>query len=481
MCIRDRQKTLAEGNAEAVDAAIYLVVQDSKAIPLSLEDATPVFAALAPGLPESTIDAAASLVPFLITPETLSDETTRGLIGFGLVHPRDSVKLAVLEAITSLLGVVTTQGMAQTFLDSVIALSGAESTNVWTAAAKLLRKAAREAAVVQYLFTAETCTALSGVEATQKLRALELYAAIATDSDAGFELCSSAGQLNRMLAAWSQPDVLVRLNALEILASLSMSQKGLAWLQEQGLIQEMLQLLCQKDSLDAALLVPSILKAFSKILHQSPDSAPALLEGGTLGAVLAQMLEACNSDGELAMSVLGMLTRSAGGLDALSKTINLPALLADKLNSPEHSQRTAALLCCTNLLQSTSEQLQATAQAVDQAVLQSVGLPLVGVLIKQSAQPIEELQVAALTALAGLAEREWGVRMILGHGGAAESILDRTHANQCKEAKEWRYALVKQMLQFRDLLPSSELLTSLVQFEVAGPFVASSCVVPASK
>lgn len=168
----------------------------------------------------------------------------------------------------------------------------------------------------------------SGDNATQTMRAAELFCRIAVESKAGFDHCVTGGQLEAVVQLWHQSDILVRLNALEVIAELCGAKHCFEWLEGRGVLAEMMQVLGASDSIDSAYMIPAILRATSKILVHSNNAAEALLDGGLL-RVLVQLAAGQGGESELALLILGMCCIAR--LEAVLGVVRLDGLLADKL------------------------------------------------------------------------------------------------------------------------------------------------------
>eukprot|EP00658_Telonema_sp_P-2_P045076 TRINITY_DN32995_c0_g1_i4.p1 TRINITY_DN32995_c0_g1~~TRINITY_DN32995_c0_g1_i4.p1 ORF type:complete len:173 (-),score=35.52 TRINITY_DN32995_c0_g1_i4:163-681(-) len=159
----------------------------------------------------------------------------------GLAHPSTTVQAALLHGLSGI-----EASISSVVLSAVVALASSDSASVWASASRLLRTACcRDPAVMEVVFGSGG--ALAGDQSVQRVRALELFAMLAAESDDAFERCASAGHLDAIAAASRDSDVLIRLNGLEIVGKMCQSQRCYRWVVEQGLVAEMIQVNCLID------------------------------------------------------------------------------------------------------------------------------------------------------------------------------------------------------------------------------------------
>ena len=161
------------------------------------------------------------------------------------------------------------------------------------------------------------------------IRAAEFFCQIAAESKVGYDYCVKRGQLETVVDLWHHSDILVRLNALEVLLTeLCTAKHCFEWLEAEGILAEMMQLLGDTDSNDAPYMIPATLRAVSKVLMHTNHAAEAFLERGLL-QVLVQLAAGQGAESELALLILGCCCILK--LEAVLGVVRLDGLLCDKL------------------------------------------------------------------------------------------------------------------------------------------------------
>merc|ERR1711998_667013 len=181
----------------------------------------------------------------------------------------------------------------------------------------------------------------------------------------------------------------------------------------------------------------------------------------------------------LALSTMGGLLASDGGLSAFSDRTPLPQILMDSLGSTNKESQLAALGALAQAQdlrgRPSAEIASACVQKLLNAVQAQSGASLAFHLMQQLTSPEPDIVEAAWAALAATAQHAAGVQAIGSTPGCCELVLDRS-VTLTKAAKEWKYDcacnLVAQLANLEALL-SSDLRSRLTRYKTEGPFAGS--------
>ena len=344
-----------------------------------------------------------------------------------------------------------------------------------------------------------------------ELRALALFASLAAAGDAQFELVASHGLLEPVLALWRGADPLVRLNAVELLATLASTRSGVDWLSNSGLLAELCVCLETEPGEDALedLQRPAVLGCLARILDSGgPPAAGKLL--GDLGlarrlwpllkrdvpqeqlwAGLAAMTAAASAPSGMA----ALLSLEAGGMsaagegagalgrvmaahdertrvNAMALVAQLAATYADTASRSTHGPGAME----TEEGDSAVAKLTTSLRALIDACSPSPTTSAADAIANMARSFSDELRGAALGLLRALALVEWGALALAGSEGVLELLLtaEQVHTVTADELR-LKHSIAQAMMQWQaspqlQALLGSTAAKALNQYVANGPF-----------
>ena len=419
-------------------------------------------------------------------------------IGFG--HPDERVRLFCVRVVGGLVscdedikwledhGLVFDLVCATT--DTVLA--------VGNAACNVLVKAVACPAGVAAVFAANCCEQLqvrmsdagAGAAASViRMRVLELLCRLWAASPAAAERCKALGVKQQLIDIIEGDDILLQLNAVEVLAQLPAQDVG----------EDLLaQLLATAEAMVGGGAVPARLLACvaSFVAHDSAG-VPGSLEA-RFCELLASRLAAARPASDAAvdlLDILAALTATPRGLCALSRCGQLApaaAQLAPALRGQHQASKLSALEVVQHATRSAAHASFHTRsteggaavgvqgagagghEAEAGAVVERVVRALVPVLVPLTRTAILEERVGALCACRAIAMHSWGAQALFAEAGFLALVVDR-QAEACKRSLEEKYGLVRAALALPDLpdIVGTDNHRVLVAFAADGAFYTS--------
>jgi len=323
-----------------------------------------------------------------------------------------------------------------------------------------------------------------------RLRIEELMIMIAKLSAEMTERVANAGFLQRICQEVLTDDVLVQLNALEILSDFAESNHGILYLEQKGALKDMDNLLGQSCSSPmASYLLPGFIKFFGRVSRNLPtnfvENYPNFTN--TVLSLIANDTDINNEPGmkNLAIATIGHISTSIKGKQKIAE---IDGFLNDKENGKimkvlvnglrygATNDKVVALTACGDILSST-EQNECLSSEINLKFYQ--GLVKAGLknpmehIFEIIKQPFAELAQASYTVMQNIARETWGVSLFTREPGMLEYFLDRNVAMK-KEGKEMKYEVIRILQEnsasLDDNIMPPEMLMRLKRYTREGPF-----------
>ena len=363
------------------------------------------------------------------------------------------------------------------FLYAMAKLTGTESINAMPLVQPMLP-------ILQELLNQE--------KDVNRLRIEELMIMIAKLSPEMTERVSNAGFLQRLCQEVLTNDVLVQLNAIEILSDFAESKHGILYLEQKGALNDMDNLLNKSTSSPMAnYLLPGFIKFFGRVSRNQPENFTEKYPNFT-NTVLSLIGNDSNVSSEPGMKTLAIATigHISTTLKGKVKIASIDGFLQGKDSGPiikilvscmkygSTDDKIVALTACKDILSSPeNEQDIHTVSEISKSFYQ--GLINAGIrnpmeyLFQIIKQPFAELTESAYKVLQNIGNKPWGVSPFIQEPGLVEYILDRNIVIK-KEAKEMKYELIK-ILQRNsastdDNIMPPEMLMRFKNYVKEGPF-----------
>jgi 26S proteasome non-ATPase regulatory subunit 5 len=325
-----------------------------------------------------------------------------------------------------------------------------------------------------------------------RLRIQELMIMIAKLSPEMTERVSNAGFLQRLCQEVLTHDVLVQLNAIEILSDFAESKHGIIYLEQKGALKDLDNLLNESASSPmASYLLPGFIKFFGRVSRNHPanftENYPNFTN--TVLSLIGNDSNVSTDPGmkKLAIATIGHISTTLKGkvkIASLDGFLHgkdsgpIVKILVSSLKYGSTDDKIVALSACGDILSTPeNEQDIHTMSEVSKLFYQS----LINAGIKNPMeyffriikQPFAELTESAYNVLINIGNKPWGVSPFIQEPGLVEYILDRNIAIR-KEAKELKYDLIK-ILQTNsvstdDNIMPPEMLRRFKNYVNDGPF-----------
>lgn len=304
-------------------------------------------------------------------------------------------------------------------------------------------------------------------------RIYEVVVDIAKSSKEGLEISARSGFLNSLLDLLENNDILLQVNALEILTQLALTEEGLSYLEQQEVLTKLVQKIAQANENPLSnLLIPGLMKFFGNVARHWPNEifskypvvVSALFEviEGEDQAILAVALDtlgyvSMSAEGKYALQALGEAMPCA--LKRIAEIIQkMPTALRIRgLNS-------LALILDVQIAEQDNRILSLTKSWFDSLCDEPLDM-----IVTLCRQPFADIRQACLEVLAVVASQVWGQEYISTYPGLVEFLLDR-NIETFKECKEAKYEVVKQLSQAEQDIFDASTVQKLKEFVDQGPF-----------
>ncbi|XP_064458042.1 26S proteasome non-ATPase regulatory subunit 5-like [Ornithodoros turicata] len=361
-------------------------------------------------------------------------------------------------------------------LESVVQLLGDEDT--WTSkqSAAILKEVTREKEALSALLHPPLTKVMGEVMDRgdiYRFRVHDVLVDVAKASRENMERVVESGCLKCLLDEMNGNDILVKLNALELLTDLAATPHGLDYLEKVGMVNKLRDniMALSADPL-ASFLAPGLLKFFGNIGLSSPQRLVSRYPQ-VLDFILDCVQESDLSCQLVSIETVGVISASTQGKCSLKQFDNKMKMymkkLRENINGTKNEIRVRSLGALANVLH--VEEPSEDMLALTEAWYGALGDGSTKLLLQICKQPFPDLRCGALAVLRELALQAWGQDVLLAQPGFLEYLLDRS-TEPDKEGKEAKFTVVAAFVQSR--MPSrriaAEDLERLMSYYREGPF-----------
>ena len=323
---------------------------------------------------------------------------------------------------------------------------------------------------LQILYTGESLRSFARLLVKNDIisfRVYEVVVDIAKSSKEGLEATGRSGFLNSLFHILESNDILIEVNALEILTQLALTEEGLRYLEEQDVLRKLVEKIAQaNESPLSNLLVPGLMKFFGNVARYWPNEIFSKYP-----IVVSSLFEVIESGDEsilgVALDTLGHVSASVEGKYTLQSLGDAMPCALKKIGEVIQRMPTElrirglnnlALILDVPKVEQDNRILSLTKSWFD-------GLcddPL-GMIVTICRQPFADIRQAGLEVLAVIASQIWGQEYISSYPGLVEFLLDR-NIESFKECKEAKYEVVKQLVQAEENIFDANTIQKLREF-----------------
>ncbi|KAK3581903.1 hypothetical protein CHS0354_024215 [Potamilus streckersoni] len=296
-----------------------------------------------------------------------------------------------------------------------------------------------------YIDCQQVLSDVLAVNDTIRFRVYEVIIEISKASIIGLQRSSEVGLLIQVVNELQKDDILVQLNCLEYLSDLALTDHGLLYLDQQGVVGTLGRMMStiESDPL-AGFLIPGLMKFFGSIARVHPKEVCSR-NRNFVNIVFSNLSSKDQSLCNIAIQTVGLIGSTLEGKLALEKLGSVMdggvKCLGKLLRDLQPDLKIKVLQSLSSLLE-----LKVADQSMDMLKLLEKWYTLLGsktfdYLMSLTQIPFTEVRCSAFSLLRSLAFQPWGQRLMNDHPGFNEYLLDRS-TEQTKEGKEAKYEIV---------------------------------------
>lgn len=428
------------------------------------------------------IEACCSILQYLLTfmdPELVVDKYGV-LIKRGLLHNNPSVPVLVLkqlqrcardEDLASRLGSHDIYPVVLGLMDAELIVS--REVIVFL---DQLAESKPGLAVVTNVETVNVLKKIMTNSEITKFRVLELVVKIGQMSQEHLDRMDDVGLLVPLVELLGVEDVLVRLNAIELITNVALTHQGLRYLESRGVLMKMEAVLkeSQNDPF-SGILLPALVKFFGNIAHLRPKQM--IVQHPNFVESLFQMTDSSDlTHKAIAFETIGYIGVSLEGKSSLNdlgnKLINSIEKLENLIKDSPTEIRIRGMNAFASLIKLDKENQTAEFLLMTESwFTRALGHRPVNLLAELVKQPFPELRLAAYLILQNIAKQVWGRRLILREPGFPELLLDRSQ-ERVKDGQDAKFHLMTCLTESGDSADTvgAEMDVLLREYVRRGPY-----------
>ncbi|XP_012062164.1 PREDICTED: 26S proteasome non-ATPase regulatory subunit 5 [Atta cephalotes] len=395
-----------------------------------------------------------------------------------ITNPNASVRLLVLREFsrTALHPQKIFQLLSDTtLLISIINRISDNDLNVAECAMSIVKKIGENPNGLHILYKGELLRTFARLlqNDTISFRVYEVIVDIAKTSQEALEVSAQSGFLNSLINILENEDILLQLNALEILTQLAVFEEGLSYLEQQEVLSKLVQKISQVNENPLSnLLIPGLMKFFGNVARHWPNELFAKYP-----VIISALFDVIDSGDQNilgpALDTLGYVSASIEGKYALQALGEAMPSALKKITEIVQKMPTALRIRGLNNLALI---LEVKRVEQDNRILSLTKLwfdslcddPL-GMIAAICRQPFADIRQAGLEVLAVISSQVWGQEYISTYPGLVEFLLDR-NIESFKECKDAKYEVVKCLSQAERNIFDADTMQKFKQFVNEGPY-----------
>ncbi|KAL7303645.1 hypothetical protein TKK_0003790 [Trichogramma kaykai] len=315
---------------------------------------------------------------------------------------------------------------------------------------------------------------LLSVDPTVRFRVYEVIIEVAKSSKEALAASVESGFMESLIDSINSDDVLIKLNVIELIIPLALTEDGYKYLNERGFVSQMAnQIEHAKESPLDALFIPGLIKFFGCTARSNPYEIFAKYPV----AVLSLFDLIAGNDMSIlpiALDTLGYISETVQSKYALQDLKVMPMAMKKIGELMQNSTAEVKISACSNLakiLHVDKSEQDNRIVTLTKSWFDALGEDPLKLVVDISRLPFNDLRNAAYEVLVEIASQQWGQESIVNYPGLVEFLLDRRNET-CKQCKETKYAMIKNLSE-SDVIDSST-LDSLKTYVQEGAFYKGS-------
>ncbi|XP_033732303.1 26S proteasome non-ATPase regulatory subunit 5-like [Pecten maximus] len=336
-------------------------------------------------------------------------------------------------------------------LHQIIRLIGSESLDVSSKANMVISCLGQNSTGLSALFTTTLLQTLQQVmdrNETVRFRVYELLVKICRVSVVALEYTHQSGMLQQLLNEVHKDDILLQLNCIELLSDLAMSEHCLVFLDQQGIISKLDEMIASVESDPmAGLLLPGLIKFFGGMARFHPKevcSEKSLFMNTVLDNTRNPAMTS------MAIQTLGFIGSTPEGKVALDKwdgkLLSSVSDIGAVIKSGTTELKINALQAAERLLTLRVEDQTTELLMLTEKWFKHLGHEPLRALLEIVQQPFTDLRCAAYQVFTAMASQQWAQECMIKFPGLTEFLLDRL-TEATKEGKDAKYELIKTLAE----------------------------------
>lgn len=308
---------------------------------------------------------------------------------------------------------------------------------------------------------------------TISFRVYEVIVDIAKTSREALEVTAQSGFLNSLINVLENDDILLQLNALEILTQLAIFEEGLSYLEQQEVLSKLVQKIAQANENHLSnLLIPGLMKFFGNVARHWPNELFSKYP-----VIISALFEVIDSGDQTiigpALDTLGFVSASVEGKyalqalgDAMLGTLKKIAEIVQRMPTALRIRglNNLALILDVKKVEQDNRILSLTKHWFDSLCDDPLDM-----IVAICRQPFADIRQSGLEVLAVISSQVWGQEYISTYPGLIEFLLDR-NIESFKECKDAKYEVVKCLSQAEQDIFDADIMQKFKQFVNEGPY-----------
>lgn len=304
-------------------------------------------------------------------------------------------------------------------------------------------------------------------------RVYDVVVDIAKTSREALEVSAQSGFLNSLINMLDDEDVLLQLNALEILTRLAIFEEGLSYLEQQEVLSKLVQKIAQANENSLSnLLIPGLMKFFGNVARHWPNELFSKYP-----VIISALFEVIDSGDQTllgpALDTLGFVSVSIEGKyalqalgDAMPGALKTIAEIVQRMPTALRIRGLNNLACILDVkrIEQDNRILSLTKLWFDSLCDEPLDM-----IVAICRQPFADIRQAGLEVLAVVGSQVWGQEYISTYPGLVEFLLDR-NIETFKECKDAKYEVVKRLSQAEQHVFDADTIQRFKQFVNEGPY-----------
>ncbi|CAO3653003.1 unnamed protein product [Cunninghamella blakesleeana] len=332
-----------------------------------------------------------------------------------------------------------------------------QETNVADKAVDILYKACGNYENCQVFFNSSCIPVLEQlmhVNETVSFRVYDLVMKIAGLSEQHFRLCEDSRILHQLLVELESNDLLLKMNAIELLSNVASTPSGLQFLiQSHALNNYIVPVLDIEDDQDIAVVLTkcAVLKFIGNLASKKDVDFNNIQNDCLILEKLEKAIDSNNKEIEtVTLSCVGLIGSHLNGLSLIQNSLLLSKFMSIASTASGDTKATVHQ-SLSKLIGVSDDTNNSQVEQLTLEVYQS--LPdqpnTIKNLISTVKQPVENIRIAGFSLFESIGSHQWGRQVLSQSPEFFGYILDRSNEHT-QEGQMWKYGIIKVLVDGND-------------------------------